>query len=73
MKVILNGANGRMGKVFRRVFREKLPDDTLIPVDAMGVIPVCLSKSQLPDIFTRAAQRKAGSLTLPAFHLQFQK
>ena len=36
MKVILNGANGRMGKVFRRVFREKLPDDTLIPVDAMG-------------------------------------
>ncbi len=36
MKVILNGANGRMGRVFRRVFRDKFPDDTLIPVDAMG-------------------------------------
>ena len=36
MKAILNGANGRMGRVFRRVFREKYPDDTLIPVDIMG-------------------------------------
>ena len=36
MKVILNGANGRMGQVFRRVFGQKCPDDTLIPVDAMG-------------------------------------
>jgi 4-hydroxy-tetrahydrodipicolinate reductase len=36
MKVILNGANGRMGQVFRRIFKQKRPDDTLIPVDAMG-------------------------------------
>ena len=36
MKVILNGACGRMGRVFRRVFREKRPDETLIPVDVMG-------------------------------------
>ena len=36
MKIILNGANGRMGRVFRRVYREKCPDDTLIPVDALG-------------------------------------
>lgn len=36
MKVILNGANGRMGLVFRRVFKQKFPDDTLIPVDARG-------------------------------------
>ena len=36
MKVILNGACGRMGRVFQRVFREKCPDDSLIPVDVMG-------------------------------------
>ena len=36
MKIILNGACGRMGQVFARVFREKHPDGTLIPVDAMG-------------------------------------
>ncbi len=36
MKVILNGACGRMGRVFQRVFREKFPDGTLIPVDVMG-------------------------------------
>ena len=36
MNVILNGANGRMGQVFRRVFRQKCPDADLIPVDAMG-------------------------------------
>ena len=36
MKLILNGACGRMGRVFERVFREKCPDGTLIPVDAMG-------------------------------------
>ena len=36
MKVILNGANGRMGQVFRRVFKQKCPDETLIPVDALG-------------------------------------
>ena len=36
MMIILNGANGRMGRVFRRVFHEKCPDDTLIPVDIMG-------------------------------------
>ncbi len=36
MKIILNGANGRMGQVFRRVFKQKCPDDTLIPVDALG-------------------------------------
>ena len=36
MKIILNGANGRMGRVFQRVYREKCPDDTLIPVDALG-------------------------------------
>ena len=36
MKVILNGACGRMGQVFRRVFKLKCPDETLIPVDALG-------------------------------------
>ena len=36
MKVILNGACGRMGRVFQRVFREKFPDETLIPVDPMA-------------------------------------
>ncbi len=36
MNLILNGACGRMGQVFAHVFREKCPDGTLIPVDAMG-------------------------------------
>ena len=36
MNVILNGACGRMGQVFERVFKEKCPDGTLIPVDVMG-------------------------------------
>lgn len=36
MNVILNGACGRMGQVFERIFKEKCPDGTLIPVDAMG-------------------------------------
>ena len=36
MKVILNGACGRMGRVVQRVFREKLPDADLIPVDPMA-------------------------------------
>ena len=37
MKVILNGACGRMGRVVQRVFREKLPDADLIPVDPMAM------------------------------------
>lgn len=36
MNIVLNGACGRMGQVFARVFREKCPDGTLIPVDLMG-------------------------------------
>ena len=35
MKIIVNGACGRMGRVVQRVFREKLPDADLIPVDPM--------------------------------------
>ena len=38
MRIILNGACGRMGLVFARVFREKCPDETLIPVDARGEV-----------------------------------
>ena len=36
MKVILNGACGRMGQVFHRVFKQKYPDADLIPVDPMA-------------------------------------
>ena len=36
MKIILNGACGRMGRVFWRVFKDKFPDDDLIPVDPMA-------------------------------------
>ena len=36
MKIIINGACGRMGQMVRRVFREKLPDADLIPVDPMA-------------------------------------
>ncbi len=36
MNYVLNGACGRMGQVFEKTFREKCPDGTLIPVDAMG-------------------------------------
>ena len=36
MKIIINGACGRMGQVVQRVFREKLPDADLIPVDPMA-------------------------------------
>ena len=36
MKVILNGACGRMGQVFYRVFKQKYPDADLIPVDPMA-------------------------------------
>lgn len=36
MRIILNGACGRMGQAFARVFREKCPDGTLIPVDPRG-------------------------------------
>ena len=36
MKIIVHGACGRMGRVVQRVFREKLPDADLIPVDPMG-------------------------------------
>lgn len=36
MKIIVNGACGRMGRVVQRVFREKLPDADLIPVDPMA-------------------------------------
>ena len=36
MKIIINGACGRMGQVVQRVFREKLPDADLIPVDSMA-------------------------------------
>ena len=36
MKVILNGACGRMGQVFHHVFKQKYPDADLIPVDALG-------------------------------------
>ena len=32
----MNGACGRMGRVFERVFKEKHPDDMLIPVDPMA-------------------------------------
>ena len=35
MKIIINGACGRMGQVVQRVFREKLPDADLIPVDTL--------------------------------------
>ena len=36
MRYILQGACGRMGRVVQRVFREKLPDAELIPVDPMA-------------------------------------
>ena len=36
MNIVLNGACGRMGQVFTKVFQEKCPDGTLIPVDLMG-------------------------------------
>ncbi|MBR6377051.1 MAG: 4-hydroxy-tetrahydrodipicolinate reductase [Oscillospiraceae bacterium] len=36
MKYIIHGACGRMGQVVQRVFREKLPDADLIPVDPMA-------------------------------------
>ena len=36
MKYIIHGACGRMGQVVQRVFREKLPDADLIPVDPVG-------------------------------------
>lgn len=36
MRYILHGACGRMGRVVQRVFREKLPDAELIPVDPMA-------------------------------------
>lgn len=36
MKYIIHGACGRMGQVVQRVFREKLPDVDLIPVDPMA-------------------------------------
>lgn len=38
MKIILNGACGRMGQVFAKLFREKCPDGTMIPVDAKGEV-----------------------------------
>ena len=38
MNIILNGACGRMGQVFTKVFRDKCPDGTLIPVDVMGQV-----------------------------------
>ena len=36
MKYIIHGACGRMGQVVQQVFREKLPDADLIPVDPMA-------------------------------------
>ena len=36
MKYIIHGACGRMGRVVQQLFREKLPDADLIPVDPMG-------------------------------------
>ena len=36
MKYVIHGACGRMGKVVQQVFREKLPDADLIPVDPAG-------------------------------------
>ena len=36
MKYIIHGACGRMGRVVQQVFREKLPDADLIPVDPMA-------------------------------------
>ena len=36
MRYIIHGACGRMGRVVQRVFREKLPDAELIPVDPMA-------------------------------------